>query len=56
MKSRIAKSFQGHTLPEIASLLYVPGIQPKMLKKSLNSLASVLCPDLEDSVASQQKD
>lgn len=34
----------------IVSGLYVPGASEKMLRKAIGSAATVLCPDMEDSV------
>ena len=41
---------------KLVSGLYVPGNSAKMLRKAVGTAASVICPDLEDSVPHSQKE
>ena len=59
----LIKKFSSHLNPpikndlykHIKSLLFVPGNQEKMLRKSYNISSHVIVPDLEDSVPNQEK-
>ena len=45
-----------HAVPPLRTLLFVPGNQPRMLRKALDFAPDAYVPDLEDSVPAAEKD